>query len=392
MKKGSLTKLAVIGVAATVLPLVGVGQAFGDYAPQSGDIVGVNGDTPQYGVDFLINGDTAGDLGFDSTTGVNRVVNFDATADGNGRQAYTQGSTESSPLLLDPTVVLRAGDHAVQRPQSSAQALAALTADTGSPETINYAASASAPTSSTPGIGNVPGGLDYVNFGTDSVRIAVDSASTNAPVGLSLNELVNIYDGTWTTWGQLPGYSGSAPSDTIIAEIPPSTSSVYSKFVAALTGADASFSLDGSFVKTVEQNDPTAITAASTPADAIVPFSNARLNLWTAGYFLNPATPFPGGPTSPLSPGVSLLTQAAPDGSATLNVSVTDYIVFRADDLAMSGTANPYQPGGTLNWVQTLFWNPGGPTPYILSPEGKTLITASGITPATTPVLSGPIT
>jgi hypothetical protein len=66
--------------------------------------------------------------------------------------------------------------------------------------------------------------------------------------------------------------------------------------------------------------------------------------------------------------------------------------VFRAADLAVSGTANPYQPGGTLNWVQTLFWNPGGPTPYLLSPEGKTLITESGITPATTPTLSGPIT
>jgi hypothetical protein len=392
VKKRSLIKLTVIGAAATMLPLVGASQAFGDYAPQSGDVVGVDGDTPQYGVDFVINGDTSGDLGFDSTTGVNRVVNFDATADSNGRQAYTQGSTESSPSQLNPTVVLRAGDRAVQRPQSSAQALAALTADTGSPETINYAASASAPTSSTPGIGNVPGGLDYVNFGTDSVKIAVDSASTNAPTGLSLNELVNIYDGTWTTWGQLPGYSGAAPTGTIIAEIPPSTSSVYSKFVAALTAVDSSFSVDGSVVKTVEQNDPTAITTASTPANAIVPFSNARLSLWNDGYFLNPATPFPGGTSSPLSPGVSLLTATAPDGSASLNVSVTDYIVFRADDLALSGTANPYQPGGTLNWVQTLFWNTSGPAPYISSPEGKTLITASGITPATTPVLSGPIT
>ena len=62
MKKRNLIRFSVIGAAAAVLPLVGASQAFGDYAPQSGDVVGVGGDTPQYAVDFLMNGDTNGDL------------------------------------------------------------------------------------------------------------------------------------------------------------------------------------------------------------------------------------------------------------------------------------------------------------------------------------------
>ncbi len=48
-------------------------------------------------------------------------------------------------------------------------------------------------------------------------------------------------------------------------------------------------------VQTVEQNDPSAITASSAPADTIVAFSAARLDLWNTGYFHNPVTAFPGG-------------------------------------------------------------------------------------------------
>jgi hypothetical protein len=379
VKKRSLIRFTVIGAAAAVLPLVGASQAFGDYAPQSGDVVGVGGDTPQYALDFVVNGDTNGHLGFDASTGVNRVIPFDATADANGRQAYTQGSTEASPSPLNPTVVLRAGDNPVQRPQSSAAAINALVADTNTPETINYVSSASAPSlTSEPGIANVPGGLDYIQFGTDSIVVAADSTATNAPAGLSAAELANIYDGTYKTWGAIPGYSGSAPTQSIIAEIPPSSSSVYSNFVKALTAADSSFTVDTAFVQTVEQNDPTAITGASSPANAIAPFSNARLKLWSDGYFFNPAIVFPGA-SSALTSGVVALTGTAPDSTASLNFGITDYIVWRASDTA---STTPYQPGGALNWVQTLFYDSSGPAPYIDTPEGEALITASGVTPS----------
>ena len=129
-----------------LLPIMGIAQAGADYAPQPNDIVGVGGDTPQFAVDFGLNGDTAGAAGFNSTATVNRVVDFDATADGNARTAYTQGSSEKTPSLLNPTDVLRAGTSPVQRISSSGNAITALLADQGSPETINYIFSGSLPT------------------------------------------------------------------------------------------------------------------------------------------------------------------------------------------------------------------------------------------------------
>ena len=94
-----------------MFPLVGAGQAFGDYAPQPNDIVGVGGDTPQYAVDFALNGaPTTGAAGFDQDATVNRVVSFLATPDANGRSAYTNSVSTGAPSTgLDPTDVLRAG-------------------------------------------------------------------------------------------------------------------------------------------------------------------------------------------------------------------------------------------------------------------------------------------
>ena len=169
-----------------------------------------------------------------------------------------------------------------------------------------------------------------VEIGTDSVQIAADSAATNAPAGLSAAELLGIYTGTYTTWNQLPGNSGGS-SATIIPLIPPSGSSIYKTFVADLKTANGNVAptLSAS-VKTVEQNDPTAITGASSPANAIVPFSAARLALWNDGYFHNPATVFPGG--TALTAGVKLLSGAAPDAGAVYASPITDYVIFRQSD------------------------------------------------------------
>ena len=58
MKKSSVAKLGLVGVSAMVLPVIGAGQAFADYAPQPGDVVAVGGDTPQFALQFLADGDT----------------------------------------------------------------------------------------------------------------------------------------------------------------------------------------------------------------------------------------------------------------------------------------------------------------------------------------------
>jgi PBP superfamily domain len=382
-KKRALVRMGVLGAAAVTLPLVASGQAFADYQPQPGDIVGVGGDTPQYALDFLINGDTSGDAGFNASATVNRVVPFDATADSNGRAAYANGSTESNPIPLDPTDVLRAGTYPVERVQSSGTAITALLNDdhTGSAEVINYVASTSAPTTTQ---GNTAynegfGGLHYIEFGTDAVELATDT-TTNAPT-LSTADLLAIYDGTDTTWTQVGGTSSAA----IIPELPPTGSAVYKTFIGALnsqasggtttskTGPKA-FTL-GTDVVTVEQNDPTAITGNTSSANAIVPFSEARYNLWASGYFHTP-TVLPGGSGyASLSPGIELQT-----GTGSYSTAVKDYIIFRQSDVTY---ATALEPGGSLNWVRALFYNPGhAAKPWIETPAATPLIEAAGVTPA----------
>jgi ABC-type phosphate transport system substrate-binding protein len=379
VRQRRVLKLGLVGMMATGLTLVGGARAWADYAPQPGDVVGVGGDTPQYALQFLADGDYNGDAGFNSAGAYNRLVTFNATADANGRSAYTNSVTTGVPsVALNPTDVLRAGTYPVQRVQSSGAAIAALLADTSTPEVINFVFSASEPTAAQQTQAGTQGWgyLHVVEIGTDSVQIAADSAATNAPAGLSAAELLGIYTGTYTTWNQLPGNSGGS-SATIIPLIPPSGSSIYKTFVADLKTANGNVAptLSAS-VKTVEQNDPTAITGASSPANAIVPFSAARLALWNDGYFHNPATVFPGG--TALTAGVKLLSGAAPDAGAVYASPITDYVIFRQSDAT---SAAPFEPGGAHNWVQTLFSNPGGTTPLVGKSAGQALIASSGVTP-----------
>jgi hypothetical protein len=363
---------------ALLLPLGFAVAASADYAPQPGDVVGVGGDTAQYALQFGADGDYLGDAGFNAAGAYNRLVTFNATADANGRSAYAQNSTEAAPNPLNPTVVLRAGSIPVQRISSSGNAINALLADKSNPEVINFIFSSSLPTSAqqTTAANNGWGYLHVVEIGTDSVQIAADT-TTNAPSGLSIAELLGIYTGVYTKWNQLPGNS-SGSSDSIIPLLPPSGSTIYKTFIAALTTANGNVAptLSGS-VLTVEQNDPTAITSATTPSDAIVPFSAARLNLWNDNYFHNPNTAFPGS-SSALSAGVSLLSGTAPDSSSSWSAGITDYVIFRQSD---ASSTTPMEPGGTRNWVQTLFSNPAGSQPFFEKAAGQALIAAAGITP-----------
>ena len=387
MKRGTLIRLGVIGLALTVTPIIGMGAASADYAPQPGDIVGVGGDTPQYAVDFALNGSPSDAFGFDQTATVNRVISFLATPDSNGRSAYAQGSTEGTPLPLNPTDVLRAGDNPVLRVSSSGNAVSALMADTGSQETINYVSSASLPSSTQQSQAATDGWgyLHVTQIGTDSVQIAVDGTSTNAPSGLSAAELLGIYTGEYTTWGGstgLPGYTGSDPTGTIIPLLPPTSSSIYKTFLADMTTANGGVAptFSNPNKENVEQNDPTAITSLSSTnaPNAIVPFSAGRLALWNSGYFHNPATAFPGS-SSALTPGVVLLTGTAPDSGPAYDSPITDYIIFRESDAT---STTPLEPGGTHNWVQSLFSDPGGSEPFFEKGTGQTLLAEAGITPA----------
>jgi len=65
-----------------------------------------------------------------------------------------------------------------------------------------------------------------------------------------------------------------------------------------------------------------------------------------------------------LTPGVSLLSG--------YSSPVTDYVIFRQSDAALS---TPFEPGGTQNWVQTLF---SGTRPFVDTSGGQALLAASG--------------
>jgi ABC-type phosphate transport system substrate-binding protein len=371
-------RIGVTGLVVAGAALLATGVASADYAPQPGDIVGVGGDTPQFALQFLSDGNSSGLSGFNATVPFNRLTTFNATADGNARSAYANGSTLASPVALNPTVVLRAGTAPVQRVSSSGAALTALLADTSSPETINFIFSSTLPTAAQQtAVASSWGFLHVVEFGTDAVKIAANT-TTNAPSGLSITELLGIYTGTITSWNLLPGNSGGS-TDSIIPLLPPSSSAIYKTFLADLKTANGGIAptLTAS-VKTVEQNDPSAITTATTPADAIVPFSNARYNLWTTsgGYFHNPATAFPGG--SALSPGIQLLAGTPGDAKPLYSSVVKDYVIFRQSDASL---ATPMEPGGTRNWIQTLFSNGTGTAPLVASASGQALIAAAGVTP-----------
>lgn len=366
--------VAALGALALTLGLVGTAGA--DYAPSGTDVVGIGGDTPQYDLDFGADGDISGDLGYNAANNVNKLVSFDATADGNGRTSYLNGSTLAAPLAGNPTIVLRSGTAPVQRPQSTTAGIAALNADTGAIPKIDYIRVGRLPTAAEQATAASHGWgfLHVVQLGTDNLRIAA-ATTTNAPAGLTASDLIGIYSGTITKWNQIPGNSGGS-ANTIIPLIPPNTSVINTTLLNDLKAANGGVAITlGSNVLRVEQNDPTAVTSSPSPADTIVPFSNARLNLWNTGYFHSPNTVFPGG--AALTPGIQVLTGTAPSGGAAYSGNLIHYVIFRQSDT----TDGPWQPGSTKNWVQTLFSDPAG-TPFFKKSAASALLAAAGITPA----------
>lgn len=357
-----------------------------DGAPQAKDVVGVGSDVMQTSVNFLADGFGA-DLGYNSGGNKNRLFSFDSTGDANGRKLFTDPALGASSVL-NSTAVLRAGTSPVQRPNGGNVGLEALVAD-GSGGTsagrISFARSPNLPTQAqqNSAIANLGTQLHTVRIGTDIDYIATAS-TTNAPAALSANDLVKIYTGVWTTWGQIPGYTGPAPSATIKPLIPQNGAGMRNIFLNALKAANGGSAVNPTAAVEVQQNDPSAITtlSAADKPNAIVPFPKGRFSLLNAGYFRNPNTPYSAStPAAALNTdGIHLITAGtAGDGQPAFTVTFPYYIVFRQSDYD-SNVA--WQPGGTLNWVQTLFFHPGPVKPYVDSAPGKALLQAAGITPA----------
>ena len=371
---------SAIAVAVSVIASSGViGSARADYAPSGTDVVGVGAETLNFTMDFLADGDTAGNVGYNAANNVNKLVSFDSTGDANARNSYQNNSTYAAPKPLNPTVVLRAGTFPVQRPTTTATSYAAILADTGVPHKIDFIKAIGLPTAANQSLAASNGWqyLHIVKIGSDPLQV-IGSTSTNAPAGLTTAQLVQIYSGSIKRWVDIPGYSGPATdTDFIQPLITPVGAGTRNTFLANLKTANGGVDvvLDGG-VQTVEPNDPTDITGLGANAkNAIMPFAVGRLALYN-GYFHNPATPFPGG--APLTAGVKALTGAPAGGGTAYSTTIGIYIAFRQTDTALG----PWQPGSTKNWVQTLFSDPG-PTgsPFVKKAAGQSLIAASGIAP-----------
>ncbi|MFL6060269.1 MAG: substrate-binding domain-containing protein [Marmoricola sp.] len=367
------------GLLVTQLP------ANADGAPRVDDVVGVGSDVMQSALNFLADGSTS-NPGYNAAGNRNRVFSFDASGDANGRKSGTDPALSAdghTSTALNPTFILRAGTSPVQRPNGGGVGLAALLAD-GSANRVSFARSPNLPTAAqqaqaqqSVASGGLGTPLHSVQIATDVDYIAT-ATTTNAPSNLSATDLTNIYNGTYTTWGQIPGYSGPAPSATIKALIPQTGAGMRTIFLNGLKAGNGGTTVTvAASVTQVQQNDPTAITSlpAADQPNAIVPFPLGRFNLLGSGYFRNPDQVY-----SQANPPAALSTTGLKlqNGASAWSVTFPYFVIFRDSALDLG----PWQPGGTLNWAQTLFSDAGGPAPFVNTAPGKALLSDAGVTPA----------
>lgn len=427
----------VVALATTGALGLGLAPAHADPAPQPDDVVTTGSDIIQTSFNFLADGyhqlpgyNTAGNKW--------RFINFDSSGDAQGRSAFVDPrllpSIDQSGVpyvkredvkQLNPTISLRAGADLVVRPTGGGGGgLNAIINDkvvNGVGGWIDAGRTPNRPSTANQNTAQSKLGTKVwtVRVGTDRQLIAT-ATNSNAPATLTGAQIRDIYSGAITTWGAVPGYSGpgaalgsnpgysgAARNETIVPLVLPTDAGMWTTFrdgVRAQTDTPA-FTGDGNPNRiTVQQNDPTAITALGDVAErnAIVPFPRGRYRVLESGYYTvaedgsdktnpyNGTVPYTGTTgadgnkrLSAYPTGVKLLD---PNGSAgTTGQASAPYgtnfgynAVFRKSDYESD---DPWQPGSSLNWVKALFYNPGGPTPFVASPAGEALLEAAGIEP-----------
>lgn len=416
-----LDRRKTVGSALAAVATVGtltlsLTPAEADFSPQPNDVVSTGSDIIQNSFNFLADGyhqlpgyNTAGNRW--------RFVNFDSSGDAQGRSAFTDprllptitgnGTVGENGVkyikqgdvkLLNPTISLRAGQDLVVRPTGGGGGGrdAIIADDQGwidigrSPDPLNATHQNNAQS-------NLGTKLIRVQIATDRQLIATATTS-NAPTTISAEAILKIYSGEWTTWGDIPGYSGPAAGETIIPLLLPTDAGMWNTFVANVGKQNPGVTVVTSTLRAnpnsigVQQNDPTAITALpeAQRKNAIVPFPRGRYRTLNTGYYTqtsdglktNNYNTEPGHRTPASADGIKLL-----DGNSNTDVAsptapyggnfAYNAIIRESDFLS----AAPWQPGSTLNWVQALFYNPDGPEPFVRTPAGEALLEAAGVTP-----------
>lgn len=389
-KARMLAGLGAVGVSVALI--AGSQSAFATTAQGSAntpnaDVVGVGSDTLQFAADFLADGSPTSS-GYNNGGNKYRMINYDATGDAVGRGLY--GPTGGQYYTDSPTtaVVLRAKQKPVEIPDGSSNGIKALLADSpGSGTTYGQAGSTAGVTNGSIQYARMSriikateegtcegytgcGQLHPVAIGTDTLQIAVVATGTHAPSGgFTAAQLKAIYGctggsgtgGVWT-WADV----GGTGTDPIIPVVPQVGAGTRGDFESSIGYVGDTFP---SCVKTAQEHDPSGITSQSNPADAIEPFSLARVNLINSNYFLNAGET--GGQIALLTSGYSF----------TRNM----YITMREVDVE---TATKWQPGSTLNWAQTLFI---GAASFLNKAAGAADVQAAGFVPGVVDCNAGDI-
>lgn len=372
MRTSMLVKSGVVALAAASAVAGLAAPASADIYPNAGDGVITGSDTTQFTSDFIFGGTTTGGLGY-NVGKANRVFSFSATSDATARNTF-----DAAGLPLATTSVLRAGTNPVLRPNGSgAGARSLYQAPYIAPGPVVNAARMSALPSCANNASSVPvvGGLHVYQFATENFSIAVASPAsggTNAPAGLSIEQLVEIYKGNILTWGAIPGYAGPNPGATIYPQIPQPGSGTRLSFDRDLQAGNGGVPvpLNNPNSDVTQESDytsivgPTGTSLRGTPVDRIAFFSEARITLNDSGF---------NGPAAVDRVDARL---GVPSAGVVYRSLRPLFFVVKQNDIA---STVKFQPTGTRNFVNTFFASAGN---VVQSPAFASNILAAGHQPA----------
>ncbi len=258
-----LSGLAISAVAATAVSTIATpAHADPSFVPDANDIVGVGSDTTELLMNALSEG-------------------------------YNTGKNTSAPLMASfdvagtADIVLRSGSAPIPRPVGSGAGIRTLYSD-GSTAVNNtdvtFARSSSA-LSSSQAAGGTTGALTSFPFAKDSLLMAVAPGS-NAPDSLTIEQVLGIYNGTYTNWNQLGGVT--APIKAYLPQSGSGTRSFFESTLKAANGGTAVTIAPGVVQGVYENNDcifhagdgascfSEGTPVANDPINAVAPFSAAR--------------------------------------------------------------------------------------------------------------------
>jgi hypothetical protein len=383
MRRKTSVCLVLAGISTATLGALAP-SALASTAPQPNDAVLVGSDTVQFAGDFAADGSTA-NPGYNSTGKLNRIFNFFATGDANGRFTAAGGSA-GSPGSGSETAVLKAGQKPVQIPNGSGAGVGALINDAPSSAagsyrglsngSLNLARMSRLPNSTekTTCDTNTTGcnGLHVFEIANDTLAMAKLASSTKV-VPLDAVTLWHVYncDTGYTTWNGA-NIGGTDPG-AIIPLLPQSGSGTRNFFLADLDVAKNAAEGGGAVdppnltscvppANTVQEHDPSVFTTLGANADrAIEPFSTGRLTLInSSAYFASsgtangtPATGFAAGTVT------ATLTGSNPHSGQPAFTDVRAlFVTARQKDVTSGCTIGTetvcFQTGGTKNIVNSL--------------------------------------